>query len=91
MDYQLKPLGKTCAQTGQKLLPGEVCYSAVVPKGNQWERIDVSRDAWKGPPDGAIGFWTCTVPAETQTRRPARPRRPPAALRTTVRRSAARA
>src|ERR1700691_3636826 len=71
MDYQLKPLGKTCAQTGQKFLPGEICYSAVGPKGSQWERIDVSRNAWKGPPDGAIGFWTCTVPAETQTRRPA--------------------
>jgi hypothetical protein len=69
MDYQLKPIGKTCAQTGQKLLPGDVCYSAVVAKGNEWERIDFSRDAWNGPPAGAIGYWKCTVPPQVETKR----------------------
>jgi hypothetical protein len=69
MDYQLKPIGKTCSQTGRKFVPGDVCYSAVVPKGNEWERIDFSREAWKGPPPGALGFWRCTVAALPETRK----------------------
>jgi hypothetical protein len=69
MDYQLKPLGKTCSKSGAKLLPGEVCYSAVVAKGNDWERIDFSRDAWQGPPEDAIGYWRTKVPPQTEARR----------------------
>jgi hypothetical protein len=69
MDYQLKPLGKSCAKTGAKFLPGDVCYSVVVARGSEWERIDFSRDAWKGPPEDAIGFWRCTVPAPLETKR----------------------
>jgi hypothetical protein len=69
MDYQLKPLGKTCSKSGAKLLPGEVCYSAVVAKGNDWERIDFSRDAWQGPPEDAVGYWRTKVPPQTEARR----------------------
>jgi hypothetical protein len=69
MDYQLKPLGKTCSKSGAKLLPGDTCYSAVVSKGNQWERIDFSRDAWQGPPEDAIGYWRTIVPPQTEPRR----------------------
>ena len=57
------------AQTGVKLLPGEVCYSAVVPKGNEWERIDFSRDAWQGAPEDALGYWRTKVPPPVETRR----------------------
>lgn len=69
MDYQLKPLGKTCSKSGAKLLPGDVCYSAVVAKGNEWERIDFSRDAWQGPPEDAIGYWRAKVPPQAELRR----------------------
>jgi len=69
MDCQLKPLGKTCSKSGAKLLPGDVCYSAVVAKGNAWERIDFSRDAWQGPPEDAIGYWRSKVPPQTEPRR----------------------
>jgi hypothetical protein len=69
MDYQLKPLGKTCSQTGKPLEPGEACYSAVVEKGNEWVRLDFSASAWAGPPEGALGFWKATVPARDQTGR----------------------
>jgi hypothetical protein len=63
MDYQLKPLGKNCSQTGKPLGPGEVCYSAVVEKGSEWVRLDFSAGAWSGPPEGALGYWRLTVPA----------------------------
>jgi hypothetical protein len=69
MDYQLKPLGKTCSQTGKPLGPGEICYSAVVEKGSEWVRLDFSAGAWTGPPEGALGFWRVTVPARDQPRR----------------------
>jgi hypothetical protein len=69
MDYQLKPIGKICSQSGVKLLPGDVCYSAVVAKGSDWERIDYSRDAWQGPPEGAIGYWRSKVPAQAENKR----------------------
>lgn len=69
MDYQLKPIGKVCSQSGAKLLPGDVCYSAVVAKGSDWERIDYSRDAWQGPPEGAIGYWRSTVPPQAESKR----------------------
>jgi hypothetical protein len=69
MDYQLKPLGKTCSQTGKPFGPGDVCYSAVVEKGNEWVRLDFSAGAWSGPPQGALGYWRLTVPARDQTRR----------------------
>lgn len=68
MDYQLKPIGKTCAQTGRELRPGEVCYSAVIEKGSDWLRLDYSLEAWNGPPEGSIGFWKCTVPARSDTK-----------------------
>jgi hypothetical protein len=69
MDYQLKPLGKTCSQTGITFGPGDVCYSAVVEKGNEWVRLDFSAGAWTGPPQGALGYWRLIVPARDQTRR----------------------
>ncbi len=69
MDYQLKPLGKTCSKSGAKLLPGDVCYSAVVAKGNEWERTDFSRDAWQGPPEDALGYWRTKVPPQAEPRR----------------------
>jgi hypothetical protein len=69
MDYQLKPIGKICAHTGAKLLPGDGCYSAVVPKGSEWERVDFSREAWNGPPEEALGYWRTKVPAAEPKRR----------------------
>ena len=69
MDYQLKPLGKTCSQTGKPFDPGDVCYSAVVEKGNEWVRVDFSAGAWTGPPEGSLGYWKLTVPPRDQMRR----------------------
>ena len=69
MDYQLKPLGKTCSRTGKPLVPGDVCYSAVVEKENEWVRLDFSAAAWSGPPTGALGYWRLTVPEADRSHR----------------------
>jgi hypothetical protein len=69
MDYELKPLGKICSKTGKPFGPGDVCYSTVIEKGNEWLRLDFSAGAWTGPPEGAIGFWRVTVPVRDQPKR----------------------
>jgi hypothetical protein len=69
MDYQLRPIGKACSRSGKELRPGEVCYSALLTKGDEWVRLDFSSEGWEGPPEGAIGYWRCRVPIPEETRR----------------------
>lgn len=64
MDYHLKPLGKTCAGTGQPLAPGSVCHSVVVEKDGELLRYDFSADGWQGPPPATVGHWKTLVPAD---------------------------
>lgn len=62
MDYQFKPLGKKCAGTGQDLVPGSVCISVLIPRGDELIRLDYSAAGWKGPPSNAVGHWKSIVP-----------------------------
>lgn len=62
MDYHLKPLGRTCATTGQPLSPGMICHSVLIERNGRFERLDFSPGGWSGLPDGAIGQWHCVVP-----------------------------
>lgn len=71
MDFQIKPLGKTCAATGQPFMPGEVVHSVLVEKEGQRVRLDYSEQGWDGPPEGTIGQWVCVVPQpDAQRRKP---------------------
>jgi hypothetical protein len=69
MDFQLKPLGKTCAATGQPLVPGSVCHSVVVERNGQFLRLDYSDAAWRGPPADAVGYWRTRVPLASSVQR----------------------
>jgi hypothetical protein len=62
MEYQFKPISKTCAGTGEPLVPGSLCYSVLVDKNGRQERLDFSQAGWKGLPPDAMGFWKCRVP-----------------------------
>jgi hypothetical protein len=62
MDYRFRPISKTCAGTGEPLVPGSVCYSVLIEKNGQQERLDFSEAGWKGLPENAVGFWKCRVP-----------------------------
>lgn len=68
MDYQLKPLGKTCAATGQPLAPGSLCHSVVIERDGQFVRQDYSEAGWQGPPANAVGYWQLRVPQPKQAR-----------------------
>jgi hypothetical protein len=68
MDYLVRPLGKTCAVTGEALQPGTVCYSVLIDHDGALERRDISAAAWTGPPHGTVGLWKRIVPEVRQTR-----------------------
>ena len=71
MDYHLKPIGTTCAGTGESLEPNSICYSVLVELNGELARLDFSRDGWDGPPEGTLGQWRCLVPEPEQvTTRP---------------------
>ncbi len=62
MDYRFKPISKNCAKTGKPLVPGSVCYSILVERNGDLERLDFSEEGWEGVPKEAVGFWKCRVP-----------------------------
>lgn len=66
MDYHLKPIGKTCATTGEQLLPGTTCHSALVERNGELVRLDYSEEGWAGPPADSIGHWRSVVPEPSQ-------------------------
>lgn len=61
MEYQIQPNSRRCAISGRELKPGERFFSALVEENRQFVRKDFAEDAWKGPPDGAFGYWTGRV------------------------------
>ncbi|MFQ5731863.1 MAG: hypothetical protein ACE5KM_07900 [Planctomycetaceae bacterium] len=70
MDYQLKPVGKTCAATGKELLPGSRCRSVLVAEAGSFKRHDYADEAWPGSPANAVAVWRFQIPqADESTRR----------------------
>jgi len=65
MEYRFRPITKVCAGTGKPLVPGRICYSVLVERHGQQERLDFSEEGWTGVPEGSVGFWRCQVPAAT--------------------------
>jgi hypothetical protein len=70
MDYQIQPNSRRCAITGRELQPGERFYSALLEEERQFVRKDFSQEAWQGPPQGAVSFWTGHVLAATDKAKP---------------------
>ncbi len=68
MEYQFRPIGKKCAATGEDLIPGSECYSALIEQNGELQRVDFSEQGWKGATQGAVGVWKCVVPKPTEVR-----------------------
>jgi len=62
MEFNVRPVSKTCASTGEELTPGCPCWSILIEEDGRVVRYDYSPQAWSGPPDGVIGYWECMVP-----------------------------
>lgn len=64
-DYNVKPVGRTCAGTGEDLVPGSFCHSALIEKDGELLRLDYSEAGWVSPPAGLLAHWRCEVPEPT--------------------------
>ncbi|MFO0869054.1 MAG: hypothetical protein U0935_08870 [Pirellulales bacterium] len=62
LDFDVQRCTRRCSASGRDLRPGDTCYSVLVPRGAQVARLDYAADAWKGPPDDALGWWKGRVP-----------------------------
>jgi len=69
MDYQIKPVGKFCAASGEPLQPGSGCHSVLLEQDGKLVRQDYSDHAWGGPPENCIGYWRSIVPEENSNKR----------------------
>jgi len=66
MDFNIRPISKVCASTGEPLVAGTNCWSVLVEVDGKLTRQDYSDEAWTGPPENAIGHWRCEVPADAE-------------------------
>ena len=57
VEYDIQRCTRRCQATGRELAPGETVYSVLVEVGDNVARQDFSADAWKGPPENAVGWW----------------------------------
>ena len=60
MDIKLHRPRGVCATTGRGFAPGETFYSALVRGAAGLDRLDLSAEAWTGPPVNALGWWRST-------------------------------
>jgi len=68
MDFEVRRLMKRCAVTDQELRPGAVYYSALVQEGGEIHRHDFCAEAWQGPPERTIAWWSGHVPSHDAQR-----------------------
>jgi hypothetical protein len=51
-----------CAESGRELKPGETFFSTLTNEHGQVARNDYSTEAWRGPPEGVLGWWRSQMP-----------------------------
>lgn len=65
MDFNIRPISKVCATTGQPLEAGKKCWSVISEIDGKLVRSDISTEAWTGPPEDSIGHWQSEIPADS--------------------------
>jgi hypothetical protein len=63
-----RPAG-CCSVTGRKLEEGEEFHTALVEEGESFRRLDISLDAWQGPPDNAFCHFKTRMPTRTKRKK----------------------
>jgi len=66
MDFNIRPLSKSCAVTGDDLQPGQKCWSVLTEVDGKLVRQDISAAAWDGPPENSLGHWQVEIPEDPQ-------------------------
>lgn len=67
LDYHFSTCSRQCAATGRTLAPGESYYATLTMSDGAMQRLDYGFDAWKGPPEGHVGWWKSSVPTSDQS------------------------
>ena len=65
-DYKVSRCTRNCHAQRRPLRPGEWYYSVVIESGDDYVRRDYAAESWDEPPDGAIGWWKCRMPASDE-------------------------
>lgn len=69
-DFDIQGPTRVCAATGRELCAGERFYAVLVEDGGKLVRTDYAADAWPGPPDGAVAYWSGVVRAPDKPHKP---------------------
>lgn len=62
LDFEIQRCTRKCFATERELRPGETFYSVLVQEGANVVRRDYCEEAWKGPPEEALGVWKSQMP-----------------------------
>jgi hypothetical protein len=65
LDFEVQRCTRRCAATDRALEPGDECFSVLEVAGADVIRKDFCREAWKGAPETAFGWWKSRVPEPT--------------------------
>jgi len=68
MEYEVQRSTRHCATSGREFAPGEEFYSVLMAEGAELRRYDYASEAWKGPPQGAVGWWKSQTPGKPTPR-----------------------
>ncbi len=67
-DFEVQRCTRQCAKTDRALKPGETYYTVLRVEGADVVRYDYSAEAWEGPPEEALGWWTAEIPTKDANR-----------------------
>ena len=65
-EYKVSRCTRQCQTLRRPLREGEWYYSVVMESGEDYVRQDFSAEAWKGPPEGSIGWWKSRMPTSDE-------------------------
>ncbi len=65
-EYKVSRCTRQCHALDRPLRDGEWYYSVVSESDDEYVRHDFSAEAWKGPPEGAIGWWKNRMPTSDE-------------------------
>ncbi len=63
MDFQVQRCTRQCAESQRQFEPEEIFYSVLIIEGSDVVRYDYAAEAWRGPPEGVLGWWKSQMPS----------------------------
>jgi hypothetical protein len=69
-EFEIQGPTRVCAASGRELRPGDRFVGVLTAEGGTFVRRDYAAEAWPGPLDGALAYWSGKVPADDRPHRP---------------------